>query len=366
MDVLGRPADYDTSHDTLVRVLVSQLRKKLEEYFATVGADEALIIEIPKGSYVPVFKLRERPPILDAMTGNGPRLGTGRRRLGIAVAVVVVIAAVVAIAGAAGFNVSFGFHRSAHPSVEAFWKQLFANTQNTYVVVSDVTLIEFEQMIRGPVSISEYEAHEFERLSEERISDPTQRMLARNFVNRVTTAMSDTQVVRDFGILASEARLPLNIISARDMSSSLVSSMNVVLLGSLRANPWVGLFEEQLNFRTAYQESPPAVRFVNKSPLAGEQADYAAEWRHTGYCRVAFLPNPRHSGNVLLISGSDVISTEAGGRFVASEDSMLKLGQALGLKDGQPWPNFEILLRTEIVNSTVPRFELVAYRPHRP
>src|SRR5580704_16673822 len=34
VDVFGRSADYDTSHDTLVRVQVSQLRKKLQEYFS--------------------------------------------------------------------------------------------------------------------------------------------------------------------------------------------------------------------------------------------------------------------------------------------------------------------------------------------
>src|SRR6185437_8958638 len=58
VDVLGRPSDYDTSHDTLVRVLVSQLRKKLQEYFATEGHGEPVVIEIPKGSYLPVFRPR--------------------------------------------------------------------------------------------------------------------------------------------------------------------------------------------------------------------------------------------------------------------------------------------------------------------
>ena len=58
VDVLGRPANYDTSHDTLVRVLVSHLRKKLQEHFAGEGKDEALIIEVPKGSYLPVFRPR--------------------------------------------------------------------------------------------------------------------------------------------------------------------------------------------------------------------------------------------------------------------------------------------------------------------
>jgi hypothetical protein len=43
---------------------------------------------------------------------------------------------------------------------------------------------------------------------------------------------------------------------------------------------------------------------------------------------------------------------------------MVQLRQKLGLKAGGPLPHFELLLRTQIVNSTVPRFEMVAYRPH--
>ena len=58
VEVFGRPPDYDTSHDTLVRVHVSQLRKKLQDYFLAEGRKEPLVIEIPKGSYVPVFRPR--------------------------------------------------------------------------------------------------------------------------------------------------------------------------------------------------------------------------------------------------------------------------------------------------------------------
>ncbi len=47
-----------------------------------------------------------------------------------------------------------------------------------------------------------------------------------------------------------------------------------------------------VNFRTDYQESPASVRFVNRSPLPGEEAAYRAEWRRVGYCRIAFLRKP--------------------------------------------------------------------------
>ncbi len=363
VDVLGRPSDYDTSHDTLVRVLVSQLRKKLQDYFAAAGSDEPLIIEIPKGNYLPVIRSRElsaaHTEIVAAIPAPGP---VARRWLSARATVAILVAMLLGCAVA--LSASLVLRRTSRPTVETFWSQIFGNGQPTYLVLSDVSLMEFEILIGRRVPLSEYEAHEFDRLSELNITDPVKKSLAREIVGRVTTAVSDVQVARDFGVLASNRRLPLTIISARDISSSLVSSMNTVLLGSWRANPWVGLFEDQMNFHTDYQESPASVRFVNRSPLPGEQAAYPAEWRRTGYCRITFLPNPRHTGNVLIISGSDVISTEAGGRFIASEDSMLRLRQMLGFEAGKPMPHFELLLRTRIVNSTVPSFEMVAYRPH--
>ena len=362
VDVLGRPLDYDTSHDTLVRVLVSQLRKKLQDYFAADGRDEPLIIEIPKGTYLPVVRARDLISDRSEPAAGVPAAPARfvRSRLTWKIGLALLAAALGwALASNAGL-----VSRTSRPAVEALWSQLFANGQPTYLVLSDVTLMEFENLIGGRVPLSEYEAHEFDRLSERNIADPVMSALAREFVGRVTTAVSDVQVARDFGVLAATRRLPLTIISARDISSSLVASMNTVLLGSWRANPWIGLFEDQMNFRTEYRESPPGMSFINRSPRAGEQPEYPAEWRRTGYCRITFLPNPRHSGNVLVISGSDVISTEAGGRFIASEEWIKRLRQMLGVKSGAPIPRFELLLKTRIVNSTVPSFDLVAYRPH--
>src|SRR5215469_12021273 len=57
--VFGRPANYDTSSDNIVRVHASMLRKRLEQYFAEDGANEPVIVEVPRGNYAPVFRDRE-------------------------------------------------------------------------------------------------------------------------------------------------------------------------------------------------------------------------------------------------------------------------------------------------------------------
>jgi len=73
VEVFGRSPGYDTAQDNLVRVQASQLRKKLQQYFAAEGRDEPVVIEIPKGSYVPIFRNREAALVPESEATNGIR-----------------------------------------------------------------------------------------------------------------------------------------------------------------------------------------------------------------------------------------------------------------------------------------------------
>src|ERR1700722_14608445 len=53
--VFGRPLDYDSRIDPVVRVQARLLRFKLHQYYETVGNKEAVRIDLPKGSYLPAF-----------------------------------------------------------------------------------------------------------------------------------------------------------------------------------------------------------------------------------------------------------------------------------------------------------------------
>jgi hypothetical protein len=55
LEVFGRK-EYDPKVDSLVRVEALQLRKRLAEYYDTEGRHDPVRIEIPKGSYVPMFQ----------------------------------------------------------------------------------------------------------------------------------------------------------------------------------------------------------------------------------------------------------------------------------------------------------------------
>lgn len=59
--VFGRDENFDPRIDSVVRVEAIRLRTKLREYYEDVGREDPVRIEIPKGSYVPVFTLITQP-----------------------------------------------------------------------------------------------------------------------------------------------------------------------------------------------------------------------------------------------------------------------------------------------------------------
>jgi serine/threonine-protein kinase len=70
-EVFERGGNYDPRIDPVVRVQATRLRSKLRDYYQREGAPAQVIIELPKGTYVPVFTpaesggMTEDPPVRD-------------------------------------------------------------------------------------------------------------------------------------------------------------------------------------------------------------------------------------------------------------------------------------------------------------
>ena len=73
MDVFGRPPDYDTNADPVVRGTAGEIRKKLAQYYQDPAHHGELRIELHPGSYVPEF----HTPAVAAP----PRAGSSRWRI---------------------------------------------------------------------------------------------------------------------------------------------------------------------------------------------------------------------------------------------------------------------------------------------
>jgi adenylate cyclase len=55
VEVLGRDSSFDPKVSPAVRVEASRLRRRLEHYYLTLGRSDPVLIEVPRGTYVPAF-----------------------------------------------------------------------------------------------------------------------------------------------------------------------------------------------------------------------------------------------------------------------------------------------------------------------
>lgn len=58
VEALGRDPSFDPQADPIVRVEATRLRRALERYYAGAGTNDDIEIMVPRGSYVPQFRLR--------------------------------------------------------------------------------------------------------------------------------------------------------------------------------------------------------------------------------------------------------------------------------------------------------------------
>ncbi|MGA2132006.1 MAG: hypothetical protein ABSH50_06930 [Bryobacteraceae bacterium] len=62
LEVFDRPPSFDPKADSIVRATARKLRARLEEFYATPGLRDPVVIDIPKGGYAPEFRMAAKPP----------------------------------------------------------------------------------------------------------------------------------------------------------------------------------------------------------------------------------------------------------------------------------------------------------------
>lgn len=368
-DVFGRTARYDSGQDTLVRVQVSQLRKRLERYFAAEGVSEPQLLLIPQGSYVPVLRPREKPAeLLQAPESPGkPSL-----LLPWLAGLSVVLAAACAFLG---FRL-LTLERSSETgeTVKTFWRQ-FEGDRQTAVVLADSGLAAVQDAMEAPVSVDEYVRRDWDKRLLSHQSSPEQKSLLRYLLARRYTSLADVQFVKRL----YERRLlgeRSTIVHAKDTSVRAFHTGNHVLIGSQRAIPWVRLFEDGMTFRLrtnagdfalSRDGSSAAVVVENRQPHPGEPPSYRS--RGSGadgseaFAILACLPNLSRTGSVLVLAGSEVSGTEAAGNLLTDEQELGALLKRLGPSTGK-LPYFEALLRVWHLQNTGRRYEVIALHAH--
>jgi hypothetical protein len=328
--VFGRPANYDTASDNIVRVHASMLRKRLEQYFASEGSGEPFILEIPKGNYAPVFRERIAP----AESRAEPAVSvppTRDWRMPAAVTCAILFACSTAF-------LLIRPARSSAPSAEAgpvtrqFWSQIFPAGRSTDIVLDDAAVGLFQELSQRSLTLSDY----FDRGYLRNLPENDSTLV----LHRHSSASSISLLWRFLQIPGVD-HTHSNVRFARDYSFRELKADNVVLLGNARFNPWIEPFFPKLGIRWVFDQPKGVYNPVDS--WGAFKADGATDTRG-GYCSIALVPNLGGNGSVLILSGTGGSALNGGGEFLANEHSLAELRGRLPATGQNSFPYFEALI----------------------
>ena len=152
-EVFSRSAAFDPRIDSTVRVNMARLRAKLIDYYNGPGAEDRMIIELPKGSYTLVFHPKQVEPAAEivvrpAMEAPAIRVeppSRTHRLLVLALVCMTCIAAILAATLVLDRN-GRGKNRAVAeagetPSLRRFWGMLLNGPNDPWVVFSNATFV---------------------------------------------------------------------------------------------------------------------------------------------------------------------------------------------------------------------------------
>jgi hypothetical protein len=390
--VFERDAGFNPGVDTIVRSHMVRLRQKLDQYAAENPS--AIRVTVPRGEYLVRFE-RISPVTADTQTPPSPKLmpigangsdGTNRANgsnatdgaepeipsarpqpnpllllcwlLGSASLILLLLLLAVLNRSA---------RKSADPSVAThpLWSQIFQPRQRTTFIAADSGLVLLHRLTNRESTLAEYLNHDFSRetrgLSPERVDEVL------NMANRRYTSFVDLNIFRRLQQVPLESSEKLEVEYARDVQLDQLKQGSVILSGARGANPWLELYEPEMNFIGSNDGVHHSYSFINRHPLPGEAPEYSAseadpKQRVLGV--LAFLPNLDGNGNALIVEGNSMAGTEAISDFLFDDAALLPFLDKLRKPGGAALPHFEVLIESNSINGSAGPFRILACRTH--
>jgi hypothetical protein len=379
-ELFGRSPSYNTGEDSIVRVTASHVRKRLLRHYERNGETSEFHLSLRSGSYVPEITRHANGAgslIPSSNTTDKPKdapvasEALAKQRSGrIARSIWILLCLGLAVACAA---LAWQIHTmrttargwDGQPTVGAFWSGFLDPHRETVIVTTDSSISLIEDIRHEPITFDDYTSRRFlEQIQASDMVAERKEDLSEIF-NHNVISFGEARVIQ---MLDAEIPLkyPRDIVRARVFSADQFAQNNVILLGGKKAQPWVHLFDNELNFITDYNDarSWPFVR--NRNPKPGEPAIYppappGLANPMVGYTTIAYLPNPNRMGHVIILAGTDSDATAAGAAFLTSESQLAKFRNALHV---DRFPPFEVLLKVSRVSGAVLDSALIAYRAY--
>lgn len=398
VQVFRKGADFDPRTDTQVRTEASRLRARLDRYYASEGVADEVLLDLPKGHYVPQFSRRPKTTEPEAVpfsardedaAGDAPesvprRLGLWRGGM-----ITVVVAAAAFWAGTSiGSRKAPGVGQPSGGSsgdlVTALWNgviepgnpPLVAYSNPAYLTTPHRELLPFSEAGTLPVGTLVPESHLPKRLGGSSLANlngvPLYFVDTTTGIGEVTAVVNLDRVLRRLGSTAEIKR-------GRLVTTDDLHRRNVVFVGSPVVN---GVLDNlrlsgEFAFVEGVESGPYWTDYIsNLHPKPGEKKSYGVDRDPaTGaltveHALVSFLPGISPRRTIVMLAGIDTGGTAAAAEFATTPVGLQELANRLGFPDAKSGrklpPFFEALIRVDYARGMVLGIRCVAARVIQP
>ena len=347
IDVFGRRTNEAFGDDNIVRVGAREVRKRLALYYTGEGAEDPVRIELPTGTYVPVFRyqsgksysMAEAPAVKEVSAAPGPGArGHNRGRAWI-------------VAGAlAAITISvFWLQPARHLSngFDSFWRPAFDSSAPILLVMphpivyhpSSRALLLDEQLNGKP-----------ELATARPINIPPRRLDGSDFVPVLNqyVGLGDAVAANDVSsVFERHNRTPqLRVADKLDFNDLYGST--VILIGGSFSNRWTAEITKGLRYQFRFEgQSKPWIvdsQSDRKWGLAAMTEDRRTPEDYILICR---MPDAQTGKLMVVVAGLAVFGTEAGGKILSDPKLLQPLLQ--NLPKGWESRNLEAVMKVQVV-----------------
>jgi hypothetical protein len=356
-EVLGRPAGFDPQSDSTVRVQAGRLRVKLAEYYAHEGADDPLLVEIPKGSYAITFHLRPSKgglqPATTFVVEPKKKEGVLQANRGWAIAVVVLSLLLAAsVITSATLLLRARTQTASVPPVPAelqlFWNRFADGPQQPWVIFSNGSFVG------RPETGMRY----FNPASD-----------ARSFILDHYTGVGEVLAIHQLDRVFNLLNRPLRVKRGALFSLDDAKNNDLIFVGSPSENLTLVDIPGTREFIFQRLNSGPRkgdLAVVNVHPQPGEPTTFLASPANQptteDYAVVSLLPGLDPSRSILILAGNSTFGTQAAVEYVCREDSLKELLRRLKVSNESDLKPFEALLHVKIVHGVPVMTDLISLR----
>ncbi len=334
-DVFRKGNDFDPSRDTIVRVYVYNLRKKLDQYYKGEGRSEKIRIEIPKGHYELGFFVRH-PKEAKKIIGKSWILP--------------------AVFGLTLINVALFFVNMRHDQPgatidSAIWRDFFASPAEKQIVLGDHFFYVKDSRFRDKRTIMRRDDI---NTIDEFMQYKSQDINRRDYVQLRYPMFPKNSVwpLADISALLSHCNITFELEYASNINAADFREKDMIFIGSFHtlgaftqtfrnSNFSYDVYPNQLSYFDAEKDST-IIKYENDDPV----------YNHVDYGIARKIPGPNNTMLMMFTSFHET-GTHGVVKYFTEPETLAALDSILQKKYGYVPTYFEILFRASGYNRTV-------------